>query len=416
MNTFTRIAGATLVATAMFALAGCAHDKPKYAKDGLDAAQTKMAVLKSGAQWGMAEQHFFAGDLDKALKAVDQSLALNPEVAKSHLLRGRIMLEKGRLDDARVAFAHAEQLQPDNVDVQYFQGILAERTQKPDEALTRYLKAADLDANNAQYVVAAAEMHMQAGRLDDAEKLLTDRRKQFDNSPAVRQTFGHIAMLRGDSNKAAQYFNDAFLLAPKDMRILEALVEAQVASGQYADAEYNIQRLLDDEANKDRRDLKVMQARCLVAVNRPVEARSILQVLANDRAGGRDVRVWNDLGQVAAILKDRVNLRLAANRVMALTPEQPEGYVLKAMSLRLEGKNDEALVNLDAALAKAPSDPTSYVLRSVILKDLGRMTEAKSALATAQQLDPGNPATTALMNSFTSGSNTTITSHPDASN
>lgn len=374
-----------IFSAAALALAGCAAEKPKYAKEGLESAKSNMAMLKSGTDWQMAMQHYQAGDLDKALKAVDKSLGVNPGVAKSHVLRGRIMLEKGRLEDARLSLLKGEELEPTNIDAQYFLGILAERRGQTDEALTRYLKAADLDINNPQHVIAAAEMHIAAGRLDAAEQLLTERAHNFDTSAAVRQTLGHIAMLRNDPARASKHFNEALLLAPKDPRVLEDLASAQIAAGFFADAEYNLQVLLEDPSSQERRDLKQMRARCLVSINRPVEARTILQELTGDREGGRDVRSWTELGHVAVLLKDRITLRQAAARVMALAPEKPDGFELQAMSLRLQGKNDEALAAVDQAIARNNTNPTAYMLRALVLKDLGRTSESAAALATAEQ-------------------------------
>lgn len=383
-----RLASASLIA---LAIAGCNTGERKYSAKSVETAKSTMAQLKSGTDWQMAMQHYQAGDLDKALKAVDKSLAANPDVAKSNVLRGRIMLEKGRLEDAKASLVRGEELDPASVEAQYFQGILAERRGQTDEALARYMKAASLDPNDSQYVIAAAEMHIAAGRLDQAESFLTQSLTRYDTSPAIRQTLGHIATLRNDHTTACKFFNEALLLAPKNSRVLEDLATSEMAAGQFADAEYNIQLLLDDPDFKDRRDLKQMQARCLVAIDRPVEARTILQELTGDREGGRDVRSWIELGHVAALLKDRVTLRQSAARVMALTPDQPDGFELHALSLRLQGKNDEALKAVDQALARNNTNSTAYLLRALVLKDLGRLSESQAAIASAQQFQNATP-------------------------
>ncbi len=394
---------ATLAAAATLAvlpLSGCGYNKPKVAKPGLEKAVATMNQLKSGTEWGMAEQHFLAGDFDKALKSCDRSIALNPEVAKSHVLRGRIMLEKGRLEDARQSLERGAELDPSSTDAHYFLGILSERQGQPDAAAARFLKAADLDPSNAQYVIAAAEMYIAQGELDKAESLVASRARNFDNSAAIRQTQGHILMLRGDAPGAAELFNQALLLAPNDPRILEDLALAQMKAGRYADAEYHLQTLIALDGGAERRDLKLMRARCLVAVDRPVEARTVLQELTSDRAGGRDVRAWIELGQVGAILKDRVSLRNASGRVIALAPEKPEGFILRSMWQRLEGRNAEALAAVDQAIAVEPSDPSSHLLRAVVLQDLGRTDEARAAVAQVQRLDPNNRGAQAMMASL----------------
>ena len=45
----------------------------------------------------------------------------------------------------------------------------------------------------------------------------------FPSSAGVRQTLGHIAMMKNDVKRAAELFNEARLLAPDDNGILEDL-------------------------------------------------------------------------------------------------------------------------------------------------------------------------------------------------
>ena len=101
------LALATLTAAA---LTGCGAlgKHGQFTQEHLNQAQEKMTMLKSGTEWQMAHQQFLAGDLDKALKTVDRSIAMNGTVPKSHLLRGRIMLEKSRLEEARQEFLTAQ--------------------------------------------------------------------------------------------------------------------------------------------------------------------------------------------------------------------------------------------------------------------------------------------------------------------
>ncbi|MBY0262458.1 MAG: tetratricopeptide repeat protein, partial [Phycisphaerales bacterium] len=169
----TRLCLRALVTAALLAAglapAACqSGNQGKYTQERVSIAKERMSQIKSGTEWQMARQQFEGGDLTKSLKTVDRSIALNPSVSKSHVLRGRILLEQGRLEDARAAFVQAEELNPDNVDAQYYLGFIHERVSEPDKAVARYRKAMDLDTGNAQYVVAAAEMYIAQGKLDEA--------------------------------------------------------------------------------------------------------------------------------------------------------------------------------------------------------------------------------------------------------
>jgi Flp pilus assembly protein TadD len=384
-------------------LAGCHSGNGQFTTAEKSEAQQKMAMLKSGTQWQMAQQQFLAGDLDKSLKTVDNSLALNPQVAKSHVLRGRIMLEKSRLEEARNEFLIAEKLDPQFVEAQYYLGIVHERVNEPEEAIVRYKKAMELDPANAQYVVAAAEMYISQNKLDDAEQLLIDQRKHLQYNPAIRQTQGHIAMLRGDPKRAAILLHEALLLAPGDEPISEDLAEAQIDCGQFADAEVLLSRLLDKDENKNRRDLKSMQAHCLIQLNRTLEARAVLQELTGDKEGAADVRAWTDLGNVAATLHDKANLRAAMQRVTAIAPDKPDGYMLRAMYCRQDNRLEDALTASDQAISKAPKCASPYVLKAMILQDMDRVSQARATLIQAQQFDPKNQQVQAYLAAIDSG-------------
>lgn len=385
------------VLAALSVAGGCGQRHGQYTSEHISQAQERMAVLKSGTEWQMAQQQFLAGDLDKALKTVNRSLAINPNVTKSHVLKGRILIEKGRLEEARECLLTAEKLDDKHVEAQYYLGIVHEQINQPEEALSRYNKAAELDPANPQYVVAGADMLIQLGRLEEAEHLLLSKKSTFEYNAAVRQTLGHIAQLRRDHQAAAMHFSEALLLAPDDLAILEDLAQAQMDSGNFGEAEFALTRLLEKEETADRRDLKQARAKCLVNLNRPVEARSILLELTNDRDASRDFTSWVDLGNVCAVLKDRPHLRQAAARAKAIQPQRHEGFTLQAMYERLEGRSEQALAALAEAVQRCGADPAPLVMQGMIQQELGRPFEARESFQQALARNPGSQSVRTLL-------------------
>lgn len=379
---------------AMVGCSGAGHGK--YTSEHLSLAQTRMNEMKAAQEWDMARQAFLAGDLNKALAAVDRSLALNDKVVKSHVLRGRVLMEKGDLEGALIALGKAEELDPASVDAQYYQGLVFERFTQREQALEHFAKAAELDPGAPLYAIATVEMMMDLGRLDEAEAYLLNRRASFEHNAGIRQTLGHIAMIKGEHAKAVELFNEARLLAPDDGAILEDLVRAQIATGRFAEAEYNIERLLQTPENTGRRDLRQLRARCLLAVDRPVEARDLLIALTNEPEGAKDVNAWIALGDVAYILRDNNRLRLASSRLIGLSPDRHEGHTFRALLLRRQGELRAALHSADRAAQLAGPDANPHLLRGLILQDLGRTAEAKASFATALKLDPSSVSTDLL--------------------
>ena len=87
-----------------------------YTQEQTNAAKAKLAQLKAGLEWQTAMGDFLAGDFPKALRAVDNSIVLNDKVAKSHVLRGRILMEVGCLEGSLLSLAKAEEIDAKNVD------------------------------------------------------------------------------------------------------------------------------------------------------------------------------------------------------------------------------------------------------------------------------------------------------------
>ncbi len=387
-------------------LTGCAG-QGNYTREGSSVAKERMNAMKSATEWEMGRQAFMAGDLDKALRKVDASLSLNEHVVKSHVLRARIMIEKGELGQSLRSLNTAITLDPQDPDAHYYLGVTFERLNRPQEAAEHFMTAAEADGYNAGYAVAAAEMLVDLNRTEEARLYLTGLPSGQDNA-GVRQMLGHIALIQGDTQGAVAFFAQARLLAPDDQAIQEDLIRAQMQVGEYAAAEMNIAAIRKNKANAARRDLMQLHAEALMGVNRPVEARAIYQELLNDPNMASDVQAWIGLGNAAYLVNDQRTLRRAASRVVALAPSSYEGYALWALCHRRDGQFAKALSSVDQAIVRAPNDPSFHGLRAMILADQGRTNEAVLAARKAAQLAPDEPRYETLQSQLRSGTYATV--------
>lgn len=390
-----RLALGIVAAVGIATSTGCGG-KGQYTKEHTSLAKEKMNVIKSATEWEMGRQAFFAGDLDKALKKVDISISINSGVTKTHVLRGRIMLEKGEIGQAVRSFETALAIAPDDVDANYYMGIAQERLTKLDKAFEFYDHAARMDEYNDQYAVAAAEMLIDQGEYDRAETYLHDS-PTFDHSAGVHQTLGHIARLRGEVPRAVTEFRSAQLLAPDDIGILEDLTRAQFNSGAYGDAAYGFSTLLADKECADRRDLKHMYADCLVKLNRPIEARKLYKELTADAQGASSLDAWIGLGNISYTVGDFTTVRQAATRIVALAPNQKDGYVLWALLHRHNGNIEASISSLRDAVARDGRDPMLHTMIALAYLELKKPNEARGAVAQALVVDPNNRAAMTVM-------------------
>ncbi len=377
-------------------LGGC-MGHGRNTSEGLTLAQARMAQIKSATEWEMAEQAFMAGDLDRALEKVNNSIAMNPGVTKSHVLKGRILLETGDLEASRRSLLEAQVIDPMSEEAHYYLGMVNERLARKDEALQCYEFAARLNPEQALYALAVAEVLIDLDRMDDAQAYLDERAGVFEHNAGVRQTLGHLAMIRGDKQAAANYFREARLLAPEEISMLEDLIIAQMEIGEFAEAEYNLSRLLAEEKNANRRDLLRMRARCLLELDRVIEARQALLHLTSSDGGDVDLTSWLDLGALAYQTNDQTRLRQAAAKITALAPTRPEGYVYRAIWLRQHGDQRKALQVLEEGFASAEMPAGAVLLRGVLEQDLGMLAAAERSYRSALEMDPADSRAALLL-------------------
>lgn len=372
-------------------LTGCAAHGEHTSRQ-IKAAEERQAMVKTGLSWQQAHQHFMAGNLDKALTTIDQAIELNADVARSHALRGRILMEMGRLEQARDALLTAQRLDDKHLDAHYYLGVVYERFSQPERALACYKAAAALDQANPQYVVAAGEMLIAMQRLDEAQSWLDASKDRFTHNAGVRQLLGQIAGLRGDKAQAAQYLYEARLLAPDDLPLLEELVRAQMAAGKTSDADFHLSALLRNAGYADRSDLKALRASLYMRMSRFAEARSLLSTLTADgEPGANDAALWVMLAESCVKTQDWGRLRIAANRAIALAPQRSEGYLLRALGQRQAGQLAQALATLEDGLARSRADVRMKQLQAVVLLEMGRESDAREVLATIPPEQPAQP-------------------------
>lgn len=386
MNTRTAL---SLSLAVTLALASGCGGTGAHTRDQTNAANEKMSVLKAGTEWQMGQQAFLAGDLEKALTKVENSLKINDTVVKSHVLKGRILIEQGRLGDALESLKLAETYGPMDPEAKYYLAIVFERLGQIEDARMAFQAASELDDMNPSYAVAAAEMWITLGEMDEAIGYLNSV-PTFEHHPGVRQTLGHIALMQQNAELAVRYFREAQLLEPEDTEIQEDLVSALIEAGRYSDADSNLMALMADEDFEDRRDLMHMRARCLMEMRRPIEARTVYQSLTHGDDGAMDIDAWIGLGNTAFMIGDERTLRRAASRVVLMSPEIPDGYTLMALYHRSVGSPADALASIEQSLDVDSQDGSAHAFRGMLLADLGEQVASIEAFKIATELEPDN--------------------------
>jgi len=174
-------------------------------EDGLTAAQRREVTEAVDA----AADYIQHDKIPEARVILEKLLGKFPEHAEANHLMAQVDLVQERTLDAFEHLNRSIAADPDQPEVRFSAGVLAQKLNKPDEAQSHYEAAAALEPGSAKFPLYLAQLHLKAERLDAAEAEL-DKAKALD--PTLPQVYGLLAQLaekRGRHDAALTHVNKA---------------------------------------------------------------------------------------------------------------------------------------------------------------------------------------------------------------
>ncbi|MDZ4830061.1 MAG: tetratricopeptide repeat protein [Phycisphaerae bacterium] len=369
-----------LVAFAAVATGGC-NGPTKAGQDARDAARERMGKASSLIAFDQAKQSYNSGDFDRGLKQIDEAIGRTPNDYRFWILRGRIQLEKGRLEEALKEFQRAAVVKTDCAEAYYCQGIVHERWSREDDAVEAYRKAAEIEPTKVAYLLACAEIMVAQQKYDEAKALLAPKLEYFENNAPMNQLLGQIAMLREEPAVAVQHYSRALLIEPHLPNGLDSLVRAQFAAEMWTECLANVRRLSRESEGGRTPQRMRCEGRCLAMLGRTADARNVFSELTRDAP--EDVQAWIDLAAMAWQMGETTRVKVAAARLLRLAPDRYEGYVFQGLVEEQNGNADASRewFKKAAEIGGASAD-IAHVLSS--LQDREPPTRALSATSGAR--------------------------------
>ncbi len=399
MHSFRTPSSMIIAAAALCAAVGC---QTKTYQEAKEAAVGRWQTMRSAMIIKEAQGKFETGDLDEAERKLLEAARVDPRNPALFTLLGRIGLERGMLDRANSYFLAAIEVDGDYAEAHYYRGLVLQRWQRYGDAYDEYAKAYELSADNASYLLAMSEMLIALEDEDRALAILQEKQVYFEGNAGIRVAMAQICMMKGQMREACDYYRQALVLEPDNLRIVEELALAQMAAGENLDAIQNLRRLLAHPQHSDRTDLRRQLAVAYVAVGRVTDARDIYYQLT--RLNPSDVEAWISLGETAWRLNDLAGALTAANRIISLAPQRHEGYLLAGMVWHRREKLEQTLQHLDRAAELAPQMTAPWIVRGLALEAAGRKSAAAQAYREALKRNPADSRARSLLSSLTSSS------------
>ena len=205
----------TVVGPVTFADGEAAYQAGKFA----EAAQVfeQYTVSKPKNPWG----HFMlglslnkVGDTEKAEASFEEALRLDPNHMKSLLNLSRMLIDKGRFDDAIVRLTRAGEVDASSAETQRLLGRTYYGLHKNDEAVLAYRHAITLDPKDAWSMNNLGLILLRQEKFDEAAPLFAGAVELRKDVPAFQNNLGMALEHKGEFKAAAESYNGALTADP----------------------------------------------------------------------------------------------------------------------------------------------------------------------------------------------------------
>ncbi len=391
MTVVTRTLLALALSAATIASIGCQElikgkDHQRYVNE----ADRRWKETRSALMLNMAQQQFKNGDLAQATNSLADAIAIDQSNPQLYVMAGRVALERDMVERSLIYLNKALQVDAGTHKAHYYLGLVFQRWEQFDKALSHYTKAYDIVPDHAPYLLAWGEMLVALNRVDEALSLFEKKSKYFEASAGLHIAMAQLYMMREQHDKAVLELRQAALMQPEDAQIREQLATALIATGQH-DAALREYRWLDDEGYvASRRDLQTTVASTYLAGGNVDEARRRYQALA--RLAPNDAEVWLGMAQANWAANNLTGTLGAAQHIIQIAPSRHEPYLLIGLVMHRRGLIHKALKMYGKA-AQAAADEhksQSLIMRGLALEHVGKSDAAIESYRAALRFEPGN--------------------------
>ncbi len=406
----------TILLAMVVAFSGCNFMRKEKVKSYKEWHQARSQIICS-----VGEEHFKAGSLDKAQSCAMESLSMNSDYLPARMLLAKVLLGRGRYEEAAEQLQKAETLlvnpktdadtHPMGAEIAYLRGEAMERSGKYAEALQCYQKSRALDPSNDAHVMASAEVLVSMGQPKGALELLEVRLQRIEggDEPSMLILAGEVAMLAGDYARAADFFQQCLDMSndrdsdKPGRSVRESLGKAYFFAGNYRQAIESLKQIPDNsESSPARRGwVRIMMGDSYMALNRPRDAKAEYESAVTIEPG--DWPVWLSLAKAAVADGDTRRGITAGLRAMELADPDArrdttaggnkgrlEISVVTSYAMLMENRPEDAMKILATSARENPNDPMLWCMLGRCYSARGQTDRAAACYMAALRADPDN--------------------------
>jgi tetratricopeptide (TPR) repeat protein len=331
------------------------------------------------------------GEVDGAIRRLENSRSENGSKAKFHLALGSLYLRKQDVATAENMFQEAARVEPDSSDAHLALGTFYLAKREPARAKEEFDVAAQKAPVRSGTQIRVVDFYRLLGQPDEGDRRLDqlvaeapdfypawrriaqyafadknyDRAKQAlnhlleasDNDPETLRMLGEVHLALGENEEAQKRFREAIAILqdfvrrrPEQASAHFRLAQLHIRVGEIEQAKTQLQTVLE------------------LAPNSPSAALLLAELQINSRQAGLAIRPLEDLIQRQpsplayellgkAYMQDQNPARATAafTKFVELSPQEARAHHLLGASLVAEGKARDGFPHLEKALELAPA-------------------------------------------------------------
>ena len=269
-----------------------------------------------------------SGDIAGARSAIDQAINMAPDRADFQISRAALALEQKDYAAAEQGMKNAVNLDPNQLQAYVTLAHMALARSENEEAIKQLKLAQRIDPDHPQVLLLEGHVAQYSGQADKALKCFTAAAELDPKNPLAQISLGMAYGARDMMPFAEQAFKNAVALEPGNPGVLRGLVRSQLQQEKWLEAIDTLGQWL---------------------ISKP-DDHSVRMMRAQVRA---------QIGQAEETLEDLL-------MVNAANPGNPQVVSPLVNLLASMGRVDEAIAQLEDALAKNPQNNMLWSMRATI--------------------------------------------------
>ena len=328
------------------------------------------------------------GKSDDALHTLEQAVKGNPSNALGHYHLGMAFFAKGNAHQAEGEWRAAVQLRPDLTDAWIALGKSATERRDWSDLETIGVRLMKVAPNSSGGYLFHATARVNQGDAAGAEADLKQLIQVFPQSPLGYAKLGQLRALNKRWNEAETLYRDALNRSPNFLDAIQGMVDLDFQRGKSGEALQFIQGKINADSNNAA--LYLLQGQSFVRVKQPADAKqSFSRCIELDK---QNLTAFVQLAQVEQSLGNVAETIANYRKAIALAPNRAGLYTMLAVFYEGQGNWQEAQTLYQRAVAIQPDEAlAANNLAYLLLEHGGNVTVALTLAETARRGFPNIP-------------------------